>query len=207
MFFFFSMILNLINPTIRDCILKCFIFQYDGEFIDHKRDTFYSNYEILSNLFPVSTTMEDHHIKVDLLKLLDDNRLTVTQGTSDKKNSLFVVGKSSGLEKLEEFASCYADRINLKIVTVENLSLGKETNSNCWFDYLFIYLFVYFSSVRRIIVPCHFVRLRWRWQQLVWFELNTILYLFAGWWRHADSKNHSWLWGHVGKTYEVMRFS
>lgn len=79
--------------------------------------------------------MENHHIKIDLLKLLDDNRLTATQGTSDKKNLLFVVGKSSAVEKLEEFASCYADRINLEIVTVENLSLGMEANSNCWFDY------------------------------------------------------------------------
>lgn len=95
----------------------------------------------MSNLFPVSTSMEDHHIKVDLLKLLEDNRLTVTQGTFDKKNLLFVVSKSSTVEKLEEFATCYADRINLKIVTVENLSLGKEANSNCWFDYLFICLF------------------------------------------------------------------
>lgn len=85
----------------------------------------------MSNLFPVSTTMEGDHIKVYLLKLLDDNRLTVTQGTSDKKNLLFVVGKLSAIEKLEEFASCYADRINLKIVTVENLTVGKEANSNC----------------------------------------------------------------------------
>ncbi|CAH1716993.1 anamorsin homolog isoform X1 [Aphis gossypii] len=73
--------------------------------------------------------MEDHHIKVDLLQLLDDNRLTVTQGTSDKKNVLFVVGKSSAVEKLEEFASSCADRINLKIVTVENLSLVASKGS------------------------------------------------------------------------------
>jgi len=90
--------------------------------------------------------MEDHHIKVDILQLLDDYRLTVTQGTSDKKNVLFVVGKSSAVEKLEEFASSCADRINLKIVTVENLSLGKEANSNCWFDYLFMYLFILVAS-------------------------------------------------------------
>jgi hypothetical protein len=81
--------------------------------------------------------MDNHNIKVDLLKLLDENRLTVAQGTSDRKNLLFVVRKSSAIEKLEEFASCYADRVNVKIEIVEKLNLGKESNSYCRFDYLF----------------------------------------------------------------------
>ncbi|XP_026809509.1 anamorsin homolog isoform X2 [Rhopalosiphum maidis] len=73
--------------------------------------------------------MDDHHIKVDLLKLLDENCLTVAQGTSDHKNLLFVVKKSSAIEKLEEFASCYADRINVKIAIVENLNLEVSKGS------------------------------------------------------------------------------
>ncbi|XP_025197772.1 anamorsin homolog isoform X2 [Melanaphis sacchari] len=70
--------------------------------------------------------MDDHYIKVDLLKLLDDNHLTVTQGTSDRKNLLFVVGKSSTVEKLEELTSCYADRVNVKFALVDNLNLASE---------------------------------------------------------------------------------
>ncbi|XP_015369635.1 PREDICTED: anamorsin homolog [Diuraphis noxia] len=70
--------------------------------------------------------MDNHHIKVDLLKLLDDNHLTVAQGTSDRKNVLFVVGKPSAVKKLEEFTTCYADRINMKIATVEYINLATE---------------------------------------------------------------------------------
>ncbi|XP_060837668.1 anamorsin homolog isoform X2 [Rhopalosiphum padi] len=70
--------------------------------------------------------MDNHNIKVDLLKLLDENRLTVAQGTSDRKQVLFVVRKSSAIEKLEEFASCYADRNNVKIEIVEDLNLVSE---------------------------------------------------------------------------------
>jgi len=68
--------------------------------------------------------MDDHHIKVDLLKLLVDNHLTVAQGT--RKDVLFVVGKSSAVKELEEFASSNADRVNVKIDTVENIGLGKR---------------------------------------------------------------------------------
>ncbi|KAL5234378.1 hypothetical protein ACI65C_001788 [Semiaphis heraclei] len=70
--------------------------------------------------------MDDHHIKVDLLKLLDDNRLTVAQGTSNRNNVLFVVGKSSAVTKLEELTSCYTDRANMKIATVEDIGLATE---------------------------------------------------------------------------------
>jgi len=70
--------------------------------------------------------MDDHHIKVDLLKLLDDNHLTVAQGTPDHKNVLFVVSKSSAIKKLEEFTSCYADKANMKVATVEEIRLGKR---------------------------------------------------------------------------------
>jgi len=73
--------------------------------------------------------MDDHLIKVDLLKLLDGNRLTVAQGTSDRKNVLFVVGKSSAVKKLEELTSCYADKANMKIATVEDVRLGKVLKS------------------------------------------------------------------------------
>jgi len=67
--------------------------------------------------------MDDHHFGVDLLKLLDENRLTVAQGTSDRKNVLFVTRKASDVEKLKEFANCYADRVNIKIVEHSNLAL------------------------------------------------------------------------------------
>lgn len=65
--------------------------------------------------------MEHHHTKVDLLKLLSDNHLTVAQGTSDRKNVLFVVGKTSAGKELEEFASCNADRANVTIEFVEDI--------------------------------------------------------------------------------------
>lgn len=70
--------------------------------------------------------MDYHHIKVDLLKLLDDNHSTVAQGTSARKNVLFVVGKQSAVKTLDEFASCYADRTNVKIDIAENLSLATD---------------------------------------------------------------------------------
>ncbi|CAI6369489.1 unnamed protein product [Macrosiphum euphorbiae] len=70
--------------------------------------------------------MDDHRTKVDLLKLLDDNHLTVAQGVSDRKNLLFVVGKSSAFKELEEFASCNADRANVKIDIVENMGLATD---------------------------------------------------------------------------------
>jgi len=69
--------------------------------------------------------MEHHHTKVDLLKLLSDNHLTVAQGTSDRKNVLFVVGKTSAGKELEEFASCNADRANVTIEFVEDIGHGK----------------------------------------------------------------------------------
>jgi len=73
--------------------------------------------------------MDDRHTKVDLLKLLDDNRLTVAQGMSDQKNVLFVVSRESAVKELEEFASCNADRVNVKIDIVENMGLGKDEGS------------------------------------------------------------------------------
>jgi len=79
----------------------------------------------LNDWFPFSTAMDDHHINIDLLKLLDDNRLTVAQGTSDPKNVLFVVSKSSAVKKLEELTSCYADKANMKVTTLEDINLGK----------------------------------------------------------------------------------
>ncbi|XP_022163922.1 anamorsin homolog [Myzus persicae] len=62
----------------------------------------------------------DSHIEDDLLKLLDDNRLTAAQGTSDRKNVLFVVGMSSAVKKLEEFISSNAEKANMKIGIIEN---------------------------------------------------------------------------------------
>lgn len=82
--------------------------------------------------------MDDHHIKVDLLKLLDDNRLTVAQGTSNRNNVLFVVGKSSAVTKLEELTSCYTDRANMKIATVEDIGLGKGQNHGLRYTYLIL---------------------------------------------------------------------
>jgi len=80
--------------------------------------------------------MDDHPIKVDLLKLLDDNHLTVAQGASDRKNVLFVVSKPSAVKKLAEFASCYADRVNVKIDLAENLTLGKKRGHSFRSTYL-----------------------------------------------------------------------
>lgn len=79
------------------------------------------DYETLGNRFSVFVVME-----VDLLKLLDDNRLTVAPGTTDRKNLLFVVGKPSAVEKLKEFANCHADRANVKIAIVESLDSAIE---------------------------------------------------------------------------------
>lgn len=76
------------------------------------------------------SVMDDHQIIIDLKKLL-----TVAGETSDKKNILIVLGKSSAGADPEGFAKYFADTATVKIANAENLELckwhRKGTNQNC----------------------------------------------------------------------------